>query len=41
MSSNVSREMIRVVMNRWRKEGRLEALGRGRDAWWRRLERKG
>jgi Fic family protein len=37
---NVSREMIRVVMNRWRKEGRLEVLGRGRDARWRRLERK-
>ena len=37
---NVSREMIRVVMNRWRKEGRLEVLGRGRDARWRRLNRK-
>jgi len=37
---NVSREMIRVVMNRWRKEGRLKVLGRGRDARWRRLERK-
>jgi len=37
---NVSREMIRVVMNRWRKEGRIEAMGRGRDARWRRLERK-
>lgn len=37
---NVSREMIRVVMNRWRKEGRLQVLGRGRDARWRRLERK-
>lgn len=34
---NVSRAMIRVVMNRWRKEGRLEVLGRGRDARWRRL----
>src|SRR3990170_9091594 len=34
---NVSREMIRVVMNQWRKEGRLEVLGRGRDARWRRL----
>ena len=37
---NVSREMIRVVMNRWREEGRLEILGRGRDARWRRLETK-
>jgi Fic family protein len=33
---NVSRDMIRIVMNRWRKEGRLEILGRGRDARWRR-----
>lgn len=33
---NVSRDMIRVVMNRWRAEGRLEMLGRGRDARWRR-----
>jgi hypothetical protein len=37
---NVSREMIRVVMNRWRSEGRIEMLGRGRDAKWRRLERQ-
>jgi Fic family protein len=37
---NVSREMIRIVMNRWRSEGRIEMLGRGRDAKWRRLERK-
>lgn len=37
---NVSREMIRVVMNRWREEGRLQVLGRGRDARWRRLERR-
>ena len=37
---NVSREMIRVVMNRWREEGRLEILGRGRDARWRRVETK-
>jgi Fic family protein len=35
---NVSREMIRVVMNRWRKEGRLRVLGRGRDAKWQRLK---
>jgi hypothetical protein len=32
---NVSREMVRVVMNRWRDEGRLEVMGRGRDAKWR------
>jgi hypothetical protein len=37
---NVSRDMIRVVMNRWRKEGKLDILGKGRDAQWRRLERK-
>jgi Fic family protein len=35
---SVSRDMIRVVMNRWRKEGRLESLGRGRDARWRRTQ---
>ncbi|MBI3057834.1 MAG: Fic family protein [Deltaproteobacteria bacterium] len=34
---NVSRDMIRVVMNRWRKEGRLKSMGRGRDARWERL----
>lgn len=33
---NVSRDTIRLVMNRWRKQGRLEMLGRGRDAKWRR-----
>jgi Fic family protein len=32
---NVSREMIRVVMNRWRREGRLEIVRRGRDARYR------
>lgn len=31
-----SRDMIRIVMNRWRAEGGLEILGRGRDARWRR-----
>ena len=36
---NVSRDMIRVVMNRWRKEGRLKAIGRGRDAQWARTEK--
>lgn len=37
---NVSRDMIRVILNRRRKEGRLEALGRGRDAKWRHVGRK-
>ena len=37
---SVSRDMIRVVMNRWRKEGRLEIVSRGRDARWRRVEGK-
>lgn len=37
---SVSRDMIRLVMNRWRKEGRLQMLGRGRDARWRRTQRK-
>lgn len=31
---NVSRQMIRVVMNRWRTEGRLTIVSRGRDARW-------
>ena len=33
----VSRDMIRVVMNRLRKEGRLKILSRGRDARWTKL----
>ncbi len=37
---NVSRDMIRVILNRWRKEGRLEARARGRDAKWRHVGRK-
>lgn len=37
---NVGRDMIRVVMNRWRKEGRLKAIGRGRDAQWERIRAK-
>jgi hypothetical protein len=37
---SVSRDMIRVVMNRWRKEGRLRVMGRGRDAQWERVEKK-
>ena len=32
---NVSRDTIRLVMNRWRNQGRLEMLGKGRDAKWR------
>lgn len=38
---NVSRETIKAVMKRWRKAGKLEILGKGRDAKWRRLEEKG
>jgi len=38
---NVSRDTIRLVMNRWRAEGKLEILGKGRDAKWRRAEKKG
>jgi len=37
---NVSRDMIRVVMNRWRKNGRLKVIGRGRDAQWERVEKQ-
>jgi Fic family protein len=33
---NVSRDTIRRVMNRRREQGRLEMLGKGRDAKWRR-----
>jgi Fic family protein len=33
---SVSRDSIRLVMNRWRDEGKLEMLGKGRDAKWRR-----
>ena len=31
---NVSRDTIRLAMNRWRDEGRLKMLGKGRDAKW-------
>jgi hypothetical protein len=31
---NVGRRLVRRVMNRWREEGRLALLGRGRDARW-------
>ena len=34
----VSWDMIRIVMNRLRKEGRLKILGRGRDACWAKLK---
>ena len=37
---NVSRDMIRLVMNRWREEGRLKILGKGRDAKWSRVDEK-
>jgi len=32
---NVSRNLIRQVMNNWRDQGRLVNFGRGRDARWR------
>jgi Fic family protein len=32
---SVSRDTIRLVMNRWREQGRLEMMGKGRDAKWR------
>jgi len=31
---NVSRDTIRLAMNRWREQGKLEMLGKGRDAKW-------
>lgn len=34
----VGRDMIRIVMNRLRKQGRLKILGRGRDAKWTKLK---
>ena len=37
---NVGRDMIRVVMNRWRKGGKLKVIGRGRDAQWERTRGK-
>ncbi len=37
---SVSRDMIRIVMNRWRDEGRIEIVGRGRDAKWRHTGKK-
>jgi hypothetical protein len=38
---HVSRDTIRLVLNRWREEGRMKILGKGRDAKWRRMEKKG
>jgi Fic family protein len=38
---NVSRDMIRLVMNRWRDAGRLEIMGKGRDAKWRKSAKDG
>ena len=35
LAPSVGRDMIRRVMNRWRDAGKLEVLGRGRDARWR------
>ncbi len=32
LCSGVSRDTVRLVMNRWRENGRLEILGRG-DKW--------
>jgi Fic family protein len=40
LSPNVSRDTIRLVMNRWRELGKLEMLGKGRDAKWRRKREK-
>jgi len=36
---NVSRDTIRLVMNRWRAQEKLEMLAKGRDAKWRRKKR--
>jgi Fic family protein len=38
---SVSRDTVRLVMNRWRKAGRLKVLGKGRDAKWARIGNKG
>ena len=37
---SVSRDTIRLVMNRWRQQGKLEMLGKGRDAKWQRIKEK-
>ena len=38
--TNVSRDTIRLVMNRRREQGKLEMLVKGRDAKWQRKEGK-
>jgi hypothetical protein len=35
---SVGRDLVRRVMNRWRTEGKLKTLSRGRDARWLRVE---
>ena len=37
---SVSRDTIRLVMNRWRKQDKLEMLAKGRDAKWQRTNIK-
>lgn len=37
---SVGRDMIRRVMNRWRAEGKLVRVSRGRDARWRHIDGK-
>ena len=37
---SVSRDTIRLVMNRWRQQGKLEMLGKGRDAKWQCIKEK-
>jgi Fic family protein len=37
---SVSRDTIRLVMNRWRDQGKLNMLSKGRDAKWERTGRK-
>lgn len=36
---SVGRDLIRRVMNRWRDDGRLKVLSRGRDARWQRVRK--
>jgi len=36
---SVSRDTIRLVMNRWREQGKLEMLAKGRDAKWQRTNK--
>ena len=37
---SIGRDLIRRIMNRWRDEGRLEMLTRGRDARWKKVGKK-